>query len=66
MEQHTEYYQPKSRGWGVAAFIVALAVACAAGAAYIHTTTYVHPTHPLRQAGGAEPGPQAGDVSVGH
>ena len=55
MERQPEYFQPKSRGWGVAAFIVALAVACAAGAAYIHTTTYIHPTNPLNPSGGVQP-----------
>jgi len=55
MERHAEYFEPKSRGWGVAAFIVTLAVACAVGAAYIHTTTYVHPTHPLNPSGGVHP-----------
>jgi hypothetical protein len=59
MERQPEYHQPKSRGWGVAAFIVALAVACAVGAAYIHTTTYVHPTHPLNPVGGAQAAPTA-------
>ena len=52
MERHAEYFQPKSRGWGVAAFIVALAIACAASAAYIHARTYVHPTNPLNPSGG--------------
>ena len=53
MERETEYYHAKSRGWGVAALVVALAVACAAGAAWIHFTTYMHPTHPLNPSGGA-------------
>lgn len=60
MEQQAEYYHEKSRGWGVAALIVGLAVACAVGAAWIHTTTYMHPTHPLRPPGGAAAGSQAG------
>ena len=55
MERQQEYHQPTSRGWGVAAFIVALAIACAASAAYIHTTTYVHPTNPLNPSGGTQP-----------
>ncbi len=53
MEGEPQYYHAKSRGWGVAALVVALAVACAVGAAWIHTTTYMHPTHPLRPSGGA-------------
>jgi hypothetical protein len=52
MERQPEYFLPRSRGWGVAAFIVVLAIACAASAAYIHTSTYVHPTHPLNPPGG--------------
>ena len=58
MERQAEYYQEKSRGWGVAAFIVGLAVACAVGAAWIHNTTYMHPTHPLRPPGGVAAGSQ--------
>ena len=53
MERETQYYHAKSRGWGVAGLVVALAVACAVGAGYIHYTTYMHPTHPLRPAGGS-------------
>ncbi|MEP6617819.1 MAG: hypothetical protein ABJE47_00840 [bacterium] len=34
----------KQEGWGVAAFVVLLAVAAAAGAAYVHNATYKHPT----------------------
>jgi hypothetical protein len=59
MERQPEYFQPKSRGWGVAAFIVALAIACAASAAYIHTSTYIHPTNPLRPSGGTHPAAEA-------
>jgi hypothetical protein len=59
MEQQTQYYHATSRGWGVAAFIVALAVACVVGAAWIHTSTYMHPTHPLRPAGGLKPDAEA-------
>jgi len=52
MEGETEYHRATPRGWGVAALIVGLAVASAVGAAWIHTSTYVHPTHPLRPSGG--------------
>jgi len=52
MERETEYYHAKSRGWGVAALVVGLAVACAVSAAWIHTSTYMHPTHPLRPSCG--------------
>ena len=34
----------KQEGWGFAIFVVMLAVASAAGAAYVHKTTYKHPT----------------------
>lgn len=54
MERETQYYHAESRGWGVATFVVALAIACAAGAAWIHISTYVHPTHPLNPSGGVK------------
>lgn len=34
----------KQEGWGIAMLVVMLAVASAAGAAYVHRTTYKHPT----------------------
>ncbi len=34
----------KQEGWGVAAFVVLLAVAVAAGATYVHNATYKDPT----------------------
>ncbi len=34
----------KQEGWGVALFVVFLAIASAAGAAYVHNATYKHPT----------------------
>ena len=38
-------YAPfKQEGWGVALFVVFLAVASAATATYIHNKTYKHPT----------------------
>ena len=40
------------RGWGIAAFICALAIACAVGAGYIHKRTYMDPTHPLSGVSG--------------
>ena len=52
MERETQYHHAASRGWGVAALVVGLAIACAVGAAWIHTSTYMHPTHPLRPSGG--------------
>jgi hypothetical protein len=33
-----------NEGWGIAALVVGLAVACAASAWWIHTSTYHHPT----------------------
>jgi hypothetical protein len=35
-----------SQGWGVAAFIVALALGCVFGAHYIHERTYRSPNDP--------------------
>lgn len=43
----------RQEGWGVALFVVFLAVASAAGAAYVHKTTYKHPTDVRFQAAGA-------------
>ena len=54
MERETLYHRETSRGWGVAALVVGLAVACAVGAAWIHASTYMHPTHPLNPSGGAK------------
>ncbi|HEX9484929.1 MAG TPA: hypothetical protein VF929_10120 [Gemmatimonadaceae bacterium] len=34
----------RQEGWGAALFVIFLAVASAAGAAYVHKTTYKHPT----------------------
>jgi hypothetical protein len=34
----------KQEGWGIAFLVVMLAVASAAGAAYVHNQTYKHPT----------------------
>ena len=34
----------KQEGWGIALFVVFLAVASAATAGYIHNKTYKHPT----------------------
>jgi hypothetical protein len=55
MDHTAEYRGP--RGWGVAAFICALAIACAVTAGYIHQRTYVHPTHPLAGAPGGARAP---------
>ena len=34
----------KQEGWGVALFVVTLALVTAGTAAYVHNTTYKHPT----------------------
>ena len=44
----------KQEGWGVALFVVLLAVASAAGAAYVHNATYKHPTDVRVHAAGTE------------
>ncbi|MBW8769047.1 MAG: hypothetical protein JF589_04800 [Gemmatimonadetes bacterium] len=41
----TDRYVPfKQEGWGIALFVVLLAVVCAGTATYIHKRTYLHPT----------------------
>ena len=42
----------KQEGWGVAAFVVLLAVIAAASAGYVHNKTYKHPTDVRFQAAG--------------
>ena len=37
---------PTARGWGIAAFVVALAIVANAFIFYVHTQTYRHPTDP--------------------
>jgi hypothetical protein len=59
MERNTDY-RAEPRGWGVAALICALAIACAVGAGIIHERTYMHPTHPLAGV------PSAGAAQAGH
>ena len=49
----------KQEGWGVALFVVMLAVATAAGATYVHKTTYKHPTDVLFKAAGTGEGSAA-------
>ena len=46
MAPHTDRFVPADTngGWGFATFIILLAVACAASAAYIHDKSYKHPT----------------------
>ena len=43
----------KQEGWGVAAFVVVLAIATAAGAAYVHKSTFKEPTDVRFHAVGA-------------
>ncbi|HEX7977725.1 MAG TPA: hypothetical protein VF461_03940 [Gemmatimonadaceae bacterium] len=42
--QADRYIPFKQEGWGVALFIVLLALVCAGAATYVHKKTYVHPT----------------------
>ena len=42
----------KQEGWGVAMFVVALALVSAGTAAYVHNRTYKHPTDVRFQAAG--------------
>jgi hypothetical protein len=51
---HVDRYIPfKQEGWGIALFIVLLAVASAATATFVHKKTYKHPTDVHFQATGA-------------
>lgn len=51
---HVDRYVPfKQEGWGVALFIVLLAIASAALATAVHKKTYKHPTDVHFQAAGA-------------
>jgi hypothetical protein len=53
---HADRYVPfKQEGWGVALFIVLLAVASAAFATVVHNRTYKHPTDVRFQAAGEAP-----------
>lgn len=47
------YIPFKQEGWGIAAFVVFLAVASAATATYVHNKTYKHPTDVRFHAAGA-------------
>lgn len=48
VETHKDRYTPANTngGWGVAALIVGLAIACIITATYIHHKTYKQPTDP--------------------
>jgi len=51
---HVDRHVPfKQEGWGVALFIVLLAIASIAFATTVHTRTYKHPTDVHFQAAGA-------------
>jgi hypothetical protein len=52
---HVDRHIPfKREGWGVAAFIVLLAIASASTAFYIHKTTFREPTDVRMRAAGTE------------
>lgn len=46
--EHTDRYVPAdtNAGWGIAAIVIAIAIACIVTATYIHKQTYRHPTDP--------------------
>lgn len=46
-----------NEGWGIAALVIGLAVACIALATVIHQRTYRHPTDPTWQAIQSAKGP---------
>ena len=56
----------KQEGWGVALFVVFLAVASAAGATYVHKTTYKHPTDVRFHAAGTQPAAGAAHAAPEH
>jgi hypothetical protein len=51
--QSGRYIPFKQEGWGIALFVVLLAVAAGGWATYVHKTTYKHPTDLRFQATGA-------------
>ncbi len=50
----TRHIPFKQEGWGVAAFVVLLAVAAAGGAFYMYKTTFKHPTDVRFHAAGTQ------------
>ena len=68
VRSHTDRHIPfKREGWGVALFIVALAVGSAAFATVVHKRTYKHPTDVHFQAAGSASGTAAhGAPSASH
>lgn len=65
---HADRFIPfKQEGWGVALFIVVLAIASAAFATVVHKRTYKHPTDVHFQAAGTTSGGAAhGAASASH
>ena len=53
------YIPFKREGWGIALFVCLLAVLTAAGATYVHTRTYLHPTDVRMRAAGNDPAARA-------
>ncbi|MES2177486.1 MAG: hypothetical protein V4550_06440 [Gemmatimonadota bacterium] len=56
----------KQEGWGVAAFVVLLAIASAAGAAYVHNATYKAPTDVRFQAAGTAAPAHGAEAAPAH
>ena len=65
---HVDRFIPfKREGWGIALFIVVLAIASAAFATVVHKRTYKHPTDVQFQAAGSAAGGAAhGAASASH
>jgi hypothetical protein len=65
---HVDRFVPfKQEGWGIALFIVVLAIASAAFATVVHKRTYKHPTDAhFQAAGAAESGGGHGAASASH
>ncbi len=55
--QHVDRYVPANTtgGWGIAAGVLLLVLACIVMATYVHKKTYKHPTDVTWHAKGGEP-----------
>ena len=68
VRSHVDRFIPfRQEGWGIALFIVVLAIASATFATVVHKRTYKHPTDVHFQAAGSAPvGSAHGAASASH
>ena len=68
MAKYVERYVPAETngGWGIAAGVVALAVACIVTVTYIHKQTYRHPTDVTWHGKGSGDHAPPGAGTLGH